>query len=126
MKELLLSLCFTVLVFSIGCGEDGTDVPSVDSAPTLGLFRPIGKISPPELDSDSWIMVEIWPDVQDVTLTAYFLDSLNEKNRNLCEATKRVFDRDQDAKVKAGGTFSSYRECLSVTDARSRGYFRSY
>ena len=126
MKIFCISVCITLLLSSIGCPGEGTDIPPVESAPTLSQFRPIGKIPAPELNSDSWIMVEIWPDAQDVTLTAYFLDSLNEKNRNLCEETKRVFDREQDAKAKAGGTFSSYRECLSVPDARSRGYFRSY
>ena len=59
-------------------------------------------------------------------LSAYFLDFSNGRNRNLCEAAKRVFDREQESRAKAARTeFSSYRLCLSVDEARLRGYFRS-
>jgi hypothetical protein len=46
-------------------------------------------------------MIEVWPDVQSVTLSAYFLDFAYEKNRNRCHATKRVFDRDQEARARS-------------------------
>jgi hypothetical protein len=68
-------------------------------------------------------MIEIWPDVQAITLSAYFLDGSSEKNRNLCEATKRVFDRDQDQRSKTlKKTFSSYRFCMSLNSAVQEGY----
>jgi len=70
-------------------------------------------------------MVEIWPEVKDITLAAYFLDFSYEKNRNLCEATKRVFDRDQEAQSKTlGREMSSYRSCMSVNDAIAQKYIR--
>ena len=79
----------------------------------------------PEVNKDSWVMVEIWPDVKDITLAAYFLDFSYEKNRNLCEATKRVFDRDQEVRSKTRGKeMSSYRRCMSVGDAITQGYIR--
>ncbi len=79
----------------------------------------------PELNASSWIMIEVWPAVSDVTLSAYFLDFSSEKNRSLCHATMRVFDRDQEARAKAANTkYSSYRLCLPVPEACSHGYFR--
>lgn len=68
-------------------------------------------------------MIEMWPEVNDITLSAYFLDLSYEKNKNLCSATKRVFDRDQEAQSKSGGKpMSSYRLCMSVNDALAQGY----
>ena len=85
----------------------------------------VSQLPEPEVGADSWIMIEIWPDVRDITLSAYFLDSSYAKNRNLCEATKQVFDREQEAKSEdSGKKFSSYRICLSLNDAKAQGYFR--
>jgi hypothetical protein len=84
------------------------------------------RLPSPEINKDSWVMVEIWPDVSDITLSTYFLDFSYEKNRSLCEATKRVFDRDQEARSKGSGReISSYRLCMSVNDAVSQGYIRA-
>lgn len=78
------------------------------------------------MNDESWIMLEIWPDVNDITLAAYFLDHSSEKNHNLCTAAKRVFDREQQTQAeKQGRTLSSYRICLSVPEARAQGYFGS-
>ena len=94
--------------------------------PLTAIAEPVAQLPEPELNADSWVMIEIWPDVRDITLSAYFLDFSDEKNRNLCEVTKRVFDRDSESRAKAAGKkFSSYRLCLSVGEARSRGYFQS-
>jgi hypothetical protein len=54
----------------------------------------------PRLNDDSWIMIEVWPDVKAMTLSAYFLDGSTEKNRNLCEATKRVLIATKISKVR--------------------------
>ena len=54
----------------------------------------------PVINKDSWILLEIWPDVKDITLSLYFLDSSFAKNKNLCEATKRSLDREADARSK--------------------------
>jgi hypothetical protein len=89
----------------------------------FGAESTIGRLPPPRLGQDTWIMIEVWPDVQGITLSAYFLDISYEKNRNLCEATKRVFDRDQDHRSKAlKKTFSSYRFCMSLNSAIQQGY----
>jgi hypothetical protein len=45
-------------------------------------------------------MIEVWPDVKAMTLSAYFLDGSTEKNRNLCEATKRVLIATKISKVR--------------------------
>jgi len=90
------------------------------------------KITNPELDKNSWLMIEVWPDVMDVTLTAYFLDYTFDKNKALCKATKRVFDREQEfhqneVRRKTGNSefiMNSFRKCLSVNEARSLGYFQ--
>lgn len=83
----------------------------------------------PEVNKDSWVMIEIWPLAQDITyitFAAYFLDFSYEKNRNLCDAAKKVFDRDQEVQSKERGKpFTSYRLCMSVNDARSQGYIQS-
>jgi hypothetical protein len=54
----------------------------------LGIMPKIGasadlkltKLPAPKVDQNSWIMIEIWPEVQDITLAAYFLDFSYEKN----------------------------------------------
>lgn len=86
---------------------------------------PIDTIPEPELNDDSWIMLEIWPEVEAITLAAYFLDYSSEKNQSLCEAAKRVFDREQQTQAeRQGRKLTSYRLCLSVSEARSQGYLR--
>jgi hypothetical protein len=83
----------------------------------------IGPLPAPRLDQDTWVMTEIWPDVQAITLSAYFLEGSSEKNRDLCEATKRVFDREQEQRSKTlKKTFSSYRFCMSLNSAIQQGY----
>ncbi len=90
------------------------------------VAEPIATLPSPRVNSDSWVIIEVWPEVRSITLSAFFLDSSYEKNRNLCEAAKRVFDREQEARAKeADREFSSYRLCLSVVDARAQGYFRT-
>jgi hypothetical protein len=56
----------------------------------------------PEVNADTWVLIEIWPPVSDITLSAYFMDFSAEKNRNLYEATKRILDRDA---VASAGLF---------------------
>jgi hypothetical protein len=83
----------------------------------------IRRLLPPRLDQNTWVMIEIWPEVNDITLSAYFMEGSSEKNRDLCDATKRVFDRDQDQRSKAlKKTFSSYRFCMSLNSAIQQGY----
>jgi len=33
----------------------------------------------PEINKDSWVIVEIWPDVKDITMAVYILDFSYEK-----------------------------------------------
>jgi hypothetical protein len=96
----------------------GATAQSTSSAPVPAdqlLYRPWK----PELNDDSWVLIEVWPAVRAVTLTAFFLDYSYEKNENLCRATHRVFERDP----QKGDT--SYRLCMSLHEARRRGYFRN-
>jgi hypothetical protein len=97
----------------------------------LGIMPKIGasaalkltKLPAPRVDQNSWIMIEIWPEVQDITLATYFLDFSYEKNSNLCSETKRVFDSGAAAKEKLQKKkFSSYRVCMSLDDAVKQGY----
>jgi len=95
--------------------------------PLVGHSRnPVrSKLPFPHINGDSWVMIEIWPEVKDITFSAYFLDFSYEKNKNLCRAAVLVFDRDQIAQSeKMGKTFTSHRECLSVNDAFIQGYIR--
>src|SRR5262245_32091204 len=81
------------------------------------------KLPAPRIDQNSWIMIEIWPEAQDITLAAYFLDFSYEKNSNLCSEAKRVFDSGAAAKEKLQNKkFSSYRVCMSLGDAVKEGY----
>jgi len=83
----------------------------------------LSKLLVPKIDQNSWIMIEIWPEAQDITLAAYFLDIADEKNRNLCSEAKRVFDREQEAQEKLQKKkLSSYRVCMSLSDAVKDGY----
>src|SRR5688572_23207244 len=66
------------------------------------------------------------PVVQDITLSAYFLDVSPDKNKNLCEAVKRVLDRDQETRPKEEGKPStSYRLCFSINEAIAEGYIKA-
>jgi hypothetical protein len=77
----------------------------------------------PAVSSDTWVLIEIWPTVGDITLSAYFMDAPSRKNENLCEATKRALDRDAAALAKQQKReFTSYRQCVTVTDAIKAGY----
>jgi len=111
MKPLKV-FCVILFCFALSAGWAANPVPA--------------KLPKPEVNNDSWLMVEIWPEVKDITLSAYFLDFSYEKNKNLCDVTKRVFDRDQEARRKGGGKpISSYRLCMSVNDAIAQGYIRA-
>jgi hypothetical protein len=105
-RSLVLLLCLTLPLSSAGADL-------------------ISSLPPPEVNAESWVMIEIWPEVRDITLSAYFLDFSGARNRNLCEATKAVFDRDQDGRSRTKGRKgSSYRLCLSVADAVAKGLIR--
>jgi hypothetical protein len=96
-------------------------LPATSQAQSKALAY--GPLPRPEVNADSWVLIEIWPEVRDVTLSAYFLHSSYEKNQNLCDAIKRALDRDQDARAqKAHQKFTSYRLCLPVSQARAEGY----
>jgi hypothetical protein len=88
-----------------------------------GADSKLDRVPAPRVNQDSWVMIEVWPDVQSITLAAYFLDSSFERNKRLCEATKTVFDRDQEVRSKAQKKkFSTYWLCMSVSDAIQQGY----
>lgn len=77
----------------------------------------------PRVNPSSWVMIEFWPAVSAITLSAYFLDGSYEKNRNLCNAAKVVFDRDHKELSKTSKReFSSYRLCFSLNDAVQQGH----
>src|SRR5215468_7380107 len=94
-------------------------IPKIGASADLKLK----KLPAPRVDQNTWIMIEIWPEVQNITLAAYFLDFSYEKNSNLCSEAKRVFDSEAAAKEKLQNKkFSSYRVCMSLSDAVKEGY----
>ena len=94
-------------------------VPKLAASAELNL----SKLPVPKVDQNSWIMIEIWPEAQNITLAAYFLDFSYEKNSNLCSEAKRVFDSEAAAKEKLQKKkFSSYRVCMSLDEAVKQGY----
>jgi hypothetical protein len=83
----------------------------------------LSKLPVPKVDQNSWIMIEVWPEIQNITFAAYFLDFSYEKNSNLCSEAKSVFDSGAAAKEKLQKkTFSSFRLCMSLSDAVKQGY----
>jgi hypothetical protein len=77
----------------------------------------------PVVNADIWVLIEIWPTVGDITLSAYFMDFSSRKNQNLCEATKRALDRDAVALAKEQKReATSNRQCLTISDAVKAGY----
>lgn len=82
-----------------------------------------GPIPYPNVDNYTWVLIEIWPEVRDITLSAYFIDATSRKNQNLCEATKRALDRDAAALAKQQNReATSHRQCLTLGDAIRSGY----
>jgi hypothetical protein len=82
-----------------------------------------GPVPYPAINADTWVLVEYWPTVSDITLWAFFSSSTSEKSRNLCEATKRSLDRDAAARATSTAVAtSSWRKCLTVSDAVKSGY----
>ena len=79
----------------------------------------------PVVNTDTWVLIEIWPDVGDITLSAYFMDFSSGKNQNLCEATKRSLDRDAVTLAKQQKReATSTRQCLTVLAATQAGYIK--
>jgi hypothetical protein len=77
----------------------------------------------PAVNADTWVLLEIWPTVGDITLSAYFMDATSRKNQILCEATKRSLDRDAAVQaLEQMREFSSDRQCLTISDAVKAGY----
>jgi hypothetical protein len=80
----------------------------------------------PKVDGSSWVLIEYWPEVNDITLSAYFLGHSAEKNRNLCNATKRSLDMDAEQRAKRQKRkATSSRRCLTVTDATREGWIET-
>ena len=84
------------------------------------------RLPAPKLDESSWVLIEYWPEVNDITLSAYFLDFSTEKNKNLCNATKRSLDAEAEQRAKRQKRkATSTRRCLSVTDATREGWIET-
>lgn len=94
----------------------------------LHLLHPNQVISRPAypIASDAgYVLLEIWPRVRDITLTAYFLDAMDERSRNFCEVTKKALDSDAKARSNEQQTkFTSYRFCMTIKDAVARGWIK--
>lgn len=85
-----------------------------------------GPLPYPEINADTWVLIEVWPEVGDITLSAYFMDLTSRKNEGLCDAAKRSLDRDAVAMAKKQKRQStSYRRCLTISDAVRAGYIRA-
>jgi hypothetical protein len=101
----------------------------------VGLFSPLaahgtelkyGPLPYPEVNADTWVLIEIWPEVGDITLSAYFMDATSRKNQRLCEATIRSLDRDAAVLAKERKREStSYWQCLTIRDAVRAGYVKA-
>jgi len=77
----------------------------------------------PVVRESGYVLLEVWPLVKDVTLSAFFFDELDEKSRNLCESIKAALDRDAAVRAReAGEKFTSYRMCMTVRDAVRQGW----
>ncbi len=84
-----------------------------------------GPVPFPVVNADTWVLIEVWPAVHDITLSAYFMDATSRKNQNLCEATKRSLDREASVRAKAEGReATSWRECYTLRDAIKMDYVR--
>ena len=98
-------------------------ISAISAASPLGAQ--VTPLSDPRIDSGSWVIIEVWPDVDNITFAAYFLSPSADANRSTCEAVKRALDREQiDREREQGRRFTSYRLCLSVAQARAEGYIR--
>jgi hypothetical protein len=77
----------------------------------------------PKVNPDTWVLIEYWPRVKDITLTAYFMESSSQRNSNLCAATKRALDRDAEhLATKEGTSPTAWRKCYTLRDAIREGY----
>ena len=85
-----------------------------------------GPLLYPQVNAETWVLIEIWQAVHDITLSAYFMDFSSGKNKNLCEATKLSLDRDATTRAKEQKLAStSFRQCLTIDDAVKRGYIEA-
>jgi hypothetical protein len=103
-------------------------VASLILAPSIsnGQELAFGPLPYPVVSSDTWVLIEIWPEASDITLSAYFMDKPEGKNRNLCEATKRALDRDAAAFAKETQRQpTSFRQCMPLAEAIHKGYIAS-
>lgn len=77
------------------------------------------RVGYPRLRESGLVLVEVWPDPQHITLSAYFLDETDERNALVCGAVKAALDRDAKARYAP-----SHRVCATIKDAVSLGYMR--
>lgn len=76
----------------------------------------------PAINENAWVMIEVWPTVEAITFSAYFLSGSEAKNRNLCAAAKKVFDRESAAAAdREARQMSSYRICMRLDQAVDAG-----
>jgi hypothetical protein len=80
----------------------------------------------PVVREGGYVLLEIWPTVRDITVSAFFLDDRDEKSRNLCESVKKSLDHDAEIRAREQNTtFSSYRKCMTIRDAARDGWIES-
>jgi hypothetical protein len=108
-----------VIVLAVFAGLLG----AVSASAANGEELKYGPLPYPVVNTDTWVLIEIWPTVGDITLSAFFMDFSSRKNQNLCEATKRALDRDAVALAKQQKReATSSRQCLTLGDAVQAGF----
>jgi hypothetical protein len=82
-----------------------------------------GPLPFPKVSTDTWVLIEIWPEAKDMTLSAYFIERTNARNQKLCDIAKSALDNEANRMAEARGTKpSAYKTCLTIRDAIKAGY----
>jgi len=118
MRRRLALIAISLFVGSVANAAD----PAVVVFPEQLISKPVY----PVVTGAGFVLLEVWPTVKDITISAFFLDELDGKSQNLCEAVKKSLDHDAEVRAKEQNTtFTSYRTCMTIKDAVRLGWIHA-
>ena len=105
-------LTFASLSISIAvCIAPRADEPRLGLDPKTIQPSELGsKPSYPLVREGGYVLLEIWPAVKEITLSAFFLDDSDGRSRKLCETVKKSLDHEAEIRAREQKkTFTSFR-----------------
>ena len=77
----------------------------------------------PQVNDESWVLVEIWPRIPNFHVVAYFLKETQFGRVQGCSSVKDAYDKER---IAGGGNRATQAElkCMAIADAIKAGYIK--